>query len=97
MVNCNQSCSLSEERLIGLQPEGLLCILQKEALSEMDTWLKEHFAFAPSASVPSLASCSTPKPLDNHWKEQCMLGSHVGCCVSVGQWRRGGGMTVLQL
>lgn len=85
---------------LGFSLKGLLRIPQKGALSKMDTWLTEHFAFAflPSQPpVPSLPSCSTPEPLGYDLGEQCMLGSCVGCCVLVGQQRRGGGMAVLQL
>lgn len=62
-------------------------------LSEMDTLLTEQFEFAflPSRPlVPLSPFCSTTETVGYHWKEQCMLGSHVGCCVSVGQQRRGG-------
>lgn len=62
-------------------------------LSEMDTLLTElfEFAFLPSQPlVPLFPFCSTTETFGYHCKEQCMLGSHVGCCVSVGQQRRGG-------
>lgn len=51
--------------------KGLLCILQKGALSEMDTWLTENFAFAFLPSQPpvlSLPSYSTLEPLGIIWK-----------------------------
>lgn len=59
----------------------------------MDTLLTEQFEFAflPSQSlVPFSPVCSTTETFGYRWKEQCMLGNHVGCCVSVGQQRRGG-------
>lgn len=43
---------------LGFSLKGLLCILQKGALSEMDTWLTEHFAFAFLLSQPPVLSLS---------------------------------------
>lgn len=101
MVSCGQSCSFSEEQLLGLSLKGLVCILQKGALSEMDTWLTEHFAFAFLPSQPPVPSFSPlmfySRAFGYHWGKQCMLGSRVGCCALVGQQSRGGGMAVLQL
>lgn len=44
----------------GFSLKGLLCIPQKGALSEMDTWLTEHFAFAFLPSQPPVPSFSPP-------------------------------------
>lgn len=70
VVSCRPACPFSKEGLVGPQPEGLLCILGKGALSEIDTWLMEHFAFAflpspppaPSFSLSSLSSHSPRLP-----------------------------------
>lgn len=69
--------------------EGLLCILRRGALSEMDTWLTERFKIcisALSASCSSaLASRWTPRAFGYHLGEWCMLGSGAERRVSVGQ------------
>lgn len=82
--------------------KGLLCILQKGALSEMNTWLTEHFAFAFLPSQPPVPSLSPPVPLQSLWVS-FGRAVHAGrlCGVlclgwSAEEWR-GGGMAVLQL
>lgn len=67
MVSCSQPCSFSEGQLVGLQPEGAACILQKGALSEMDTWLTEHLAFAFLPSQPPIPPLSPPVLLQSLW------------------------------
>lgn len=65
-----QIYSIREGRMSGPQPQELLCILGKGALSEIDTWLMEHFSFpflpsrppAPSLISPLLPSSSTSGP-----------------------------------
>lgn len=63
-------------------------------LSEMDSWLMEHFSLAFFALSASLVSpppllCSRG-PLGIPGRERSMLGNGVWCCSLVGQRRRGG-------
>lgn len=52
---------------LGFSMKGLLCILQKGALTEMDTWLTEHFAFAFLPSQPPVHPLSPPVLLQSLW------------------------------
>lgn len=47
--------------------KGLLCIPQKGALSEMDTWLTERFKFAFLPSQPPVLPLSPPVVLQSLW------------------------------
>lgn len=93
MVSCRQACPFCEEGPVGLQHEGLLCILGKEALSEMDTWLMEHFAFAflPSQAL-LLPLCPLPPispPLGQNGAYWETVWGAMAWLVSRGKERRG--------
>lgn len=80
---------------LGFSLKELLCILQKGALSEMDTWLMEHFVFAflPSQPPVLLQSLWVSLGREVHAGKPC----GVLCLSWSAEQRRGGGMAVLQL